>query len=111
MIVIQLKKTDYNAKISDTESKYFTTADYNKCTTQTLDAKIKQKELVDKFAIDGFISNAILNKKVAILATNVELKAEQDKITKLQAFDSSYIRGKSHFEDDGSLNSLEFHPM
>ena len=47
----------------DTESKYFTTADYNKCTTQTLDAKIKQKELVDKLAIDGFINDAILNLK------------------------------------------------
>ena len=47
----------------DTESKYFTTADYNKCTTQTLDAKIKQKELVDKLAIDGFINDVILNLK------------------------------------------------
>ena len=47
----------------DTESKYFIIADYNNCTTQTLDAKIKQKELVDKFSIDGFIKNAVLNKK------------------------------------------------
>ena len=35
------KKTDYDAKILDTESKYFTTADYNKFTSQTLDANIK----------------------------------------------------------------------
>ena len=27
-------------------------------------------------------------------------KAEQDKTVKLQAFDSTYFRGKSHFEDD-----------
>ena len=40
--------------------------------------------------------------KVATLATKAELKAEQDKIIKLQAFDSSYFCGKSHFEDDGT---------
>ena len=41
-----------------------------------------------------------MNKKVAALATKAELKAEQDEILKLQAFDSSYFRGKNHFEDD-----------
>ena len=40
-----------------------TTGDYNKCTSQTLDAKIKQKELVDKSAIAGFINNFDLDKK------------------------------------------------
>ena len=38
--------------------------------------KIKQKDLVDKFAITGFIKNTDLNKKVAILATNSELKVK-----------------------------------
>ena len=33
----------------------------------------------------------ILIKKVATVATKAELKAEQDKIKKLQAFDSSYF--------------------
>ena len=46
MLVIQ-SKTDYDPKMSDIEFKYFTTADYNKFTGQTLDAKIKQKELVN----------------------------------------------------------------
>ena len=41
-------------------------------------------------------------KKVPILATKAEWKAEQDKIIKSEAFDSSYFRGKSHFEDDGT---------
>ena len=43
---------------------------------------------------------AIDKKKVATLAKKAELKAEQNKIMKLQAFDSSYFCGKSHFEDD-----------
>ena len=71
-----IKKTDYDAKISDIESKYFTTADYNNCTSQPLDVKIKQKELVDKSVISGFINNSDLDKKVATLASKAELKQE-----------------------------------
>ena len=52
-----------DAKKLDIESKYFTTADCNKFTSQTLDAKIKQKGLLDKYAIAGFIGNADLDKK------------------------------------------------
>ena len=72
---------------------------------------IKQKGLVNKSDIAVFIDNSDLNKKVATLATKTELKAEQDKLTKLQAFDSTYFRGKSHFEDDGNQNYLVFQPM
>ena len=36
------KEIDYDAKILDIESKYFTTADYYRFITQTLDAKIKK---------------------------------------------------------------------
>ena len=72
---------------------------------------IKQKGLVNKSDIAGFIDNSDLNKKVATLATKTELKAEQDKLTNLQAFDSSYFRGKIHFEDDGTQNYLVFQPM
>ena len=58
-----VKKADYDAKKLDIESKYFTTADYHKFTSQTLDAKIKQEELVDKSAISKFINNVYLDKK------------------------------------------------
>ena len=37
---------------------------------------------------------------MAILATKGELKAEKDKVLKLQTFDSSYFWDKSHFEND-----------
>ena len=59
------KKANYNAKISHTEKKYFSTSDYNEFTRDILGAKIKEKGLVDKFDIAGFINNADLNKKVA----------------------------------------------
>ena len=35
-----VKKADYDAKISEMENKYFTTSDYRKFTSNTLDAKI-----------------------------------------------------------------------
>ena len=41
-----VKKTDYDAKIKDIERKY------NKFTSDVLDVKIKQKELVNKSDID-----------------------------------------------------------
>ena len=68
-----VKKADYNTKISDNEGKCFTAADYNKFTSYILDAKIKQKELVNK---------SDLNTKLVTLATKAELKTEQDKIIK-----------------------------
>ena len=58
-----VKKTDDDDKILDIEFKYFTTADYNNCSYQTLDAKIKQNGSVDKSAISSFINNAGLDKK------------------------------------------------
>ena len=86
-----VKKTDYIQKISDIENKYITTADYNKFTKDIVANQIKSKKFVNEFDISGFINNAQLDRKVATLAIKAELKAEQDKITKLQAFDSSYF--------------------
>ena len=37
-----VRKTDYDAEIPDIGGKYFTMADYNKFTNDTLDAKIKK---------------------------------------------------------------------
>ena len=91
-----VRKSDYDEEILDIKSKYFTASDYSKFTNGKLDLKIKQKQLADKSDIAGFINNSDLNKKVATLATKAELKAEQEKIIKLQAFDSSYFRGKSY---------------
>ena len=48
---------------------------------------MKHKQLIDKSEYAGFINNSDLNKKLATLATKAELKAGQDIIVKLQAFD------------------------
>ena len=56
--------------------------------------------MVDKSPIAKFIDSVGLDKKkVSKLGTKAELKVEQGKILKLQAFDSSYFWGKNHFED------------
>ena len=52
-----------------------------------------KKGLVNKSDTAVFTDNSDLNKKVAALATKTELKVEQDKITKLEAFDFGYFRG------------------
>ena len=48
---------------------------------------------------------------MAILATKGELKAEKDKVLKLQTFDWSYFWDKSHFENDVTQNYLVFQPI
>ena len=42
-VINLLKRVNYDAKISEIDSKYFTTADYNKFTSQTLDEKINKR--------------------------------------------------------------------
>ena len=56
-----VKKTDYDLKISDIESKYITTAD--KVTKDIVANRIKSEELVNKSVIARFINNADLDKK------------------------------------------------
>ena len=58
-----VRKTDYDSKISDIESKCFTAADAK------LDSKRKKKGLVSKYDIFGFINNPDLDKDIATLAT------------------------------------------
>ena len=103
-----VKKTQYDTKTSENESKYITTADYNKCTRNRVANQTKSKNVIDKSNMSGFIKNADLAKKLAILAAKAELKAEQDKILKLQAFNWSSFRGKCHFEKDCTQNYLVF---
>ena len=64
--------------------------------------------MVNESNIFGFIYNSDLEKKIAILATKAGLKAEQDKIVKLQAFKSSCFCDKNHFENDGPQNYFVF---
>ena len=93
-----VKKTIYDAKFSKIDRKYCTNYDYNKLTKKIFDAKINEKELVEKSDVSNLVKNTDLNTKPNTLVTKAELKAEHDKIVKLKTHNLSY------FLDDGFQN-------
>ena len=66
-----VKETDYEAKILEIERKYFTTSECKKFMSDILDAKIKQKELVNKSDISNLVKNSDLKTKLKSLATKL----------------------------------------
>ena len=54
----------------------------------------------------SYFTSSDLDAKLATLPTKAKLKAEQEKIVKLQDFNSNSFCGNSHFEDDGTQNYL-----
>ena len=94
--------------LSDIDAKCFTSSDYDKFTKEILKTKKNndnRKELSDK-------SNLIIiywfKPKICIISDKKKSQAEQDKIFKLQAFNSSYFCAQSHFEDDSTQSYKGF---
>ena len=69
--------------------------------------KLKKKH-VSNTGFDAKLAQANVITKRNFDAKIIEL---ENNIKKLQTFDSSYFRGKSHFEEDGVQNYLVFQPM
>ena len=63
-------------KYQTSRKKYFIIADYIRFMSEILDAKIKQKELVNKSDISNLARNSDLNTRLTTLATKSELKVE-----------------------------------
>ena len=110
-----VKKTGYNTKISDIEKKitdhnhdkYITSSEFNRLATDNFKARLKQANLITKTNLDTElkkISDRVTSNKTKDLLVENELK-------KLKTFDSSYFKGKNHFEEDGTQNYLVFQPM
>ena len=72
-----------------------TNSDHNKFRIDIIDAKIKQKILVNKCNISNLVKNYELTTKFETFATKTELKAEQDKRVKIQTHDLNYFLGKT----------------
>ena len=70
--------------------KYFTLSDYNKYRSNALDPKIAQKKLIDEYDLDRKIKE-----EIKTLAIKPELKADKDKIVKLQTYDLSLFIDQS----------------
>ena len=76
-----------------------------------LDAKIKQKRLVNESDFNEKIKTLATKEEIKTLATKVELKAEKYKIITLQTSDLSLFIGQSYFNHDASQNYLIFQPI
>ena len=112
VLIIWLKKTDYDTKITDIENnlnnhnhdKYIDTSEFNKLAVDVFNARIAQANLITKTDFDAKLLS--LNKKITQNKTK-HLLVESE-LNKLKAFDSGYFNGKSHFEEDGTQTYLVF---
>ena len=80
---------------------------FHKLAADVFNARIAQANLIAKTDFDDKLSN--LNRK--IISNKTKHVLVQNEFKKLQTFDSSYFRGKSHFEEDGTQNCLVFQPI
>ena len=102
-MLMKLKKTI----TGHTHGKYITTPKFKKLTAESFAARLAQANLVTKTDFDNKLSG--LNRKIVPIKTKYLVVEEE--LKKLEAFDSSYFRGKNYFGDDGTQNWLVFQPM
>ena len=115
MLVVLLKKWDYNTKVTDIENKltdhnhdkYIATSEFNKLAADVFNARIAQANLITKTDFDAKLSS--LNRKITQNKSKHLLV--ENELNKLKTFDSSYFIGKSHFEEDSTQNYLVFQPI
>ena len=77
------KKNRLWCKNINIEAKYLAISDLNKLIVEIRDTKLKQRQLVNKSAVAGFIDKVDLNKKLVTLAIKTELKNKLEDIIKL----------------------------
>ena len=104
---LNVKKTDYDRKITEIEKKltshnhdnYITTPEFNTFAASVFNARLARVNLVTKTDFDHKLS--YLDSTIAANKTKNEF-IENEK---------SYFIGKSHFEEDDTQNYLVFQPM
>ena len=109
-----VKKTDYDAKIKDIERKYFSTTDYNKFTSDILDVKIKQKELVSKSDIDKKLINVsgkITENKRKQVEFEKEITDLTNKVAQIPEKGYGFLCRMYFKDNDGYQNFPFFDPM
>ena len=115
MLVVWLKKTDYDTKISNIEKKitdhnhdkYITTPEFNTMTTNVFSTRLAQANVITKTDFDARMSG--FNKKITINKTKHLLV--ENELKKLEKFNAAYSRGKKYIEEDGTRNYLVFQPV
>ena len=87
MLVIQLKKTDYNTKVTEIENKlnnhnhdkYITTLEFNTLAADVFNARLAQSNLITKVNFDAKLSR--INRKITENKTkNLPVENELNKI-------------------------------
>ena len=111
----QVKKTDYNIKVTEIENKltnhnhdkYIDTSEFDTLAANVFNTRIAQANLITKTDFDAKLSslnrNITQNKSKHLLVEN--------ELNTLKTFDSGYFIGKNYFENDGTQNYLVFQPM
>ena len=90
MLVVLLKKTEYNTKVTDIENKlnnhnrdkYITTPEFNKLAAHVFNARLVQVNLISKTYFDAKLLN--LNRKITKNKTNYLLV--QNELNTLKSF-------------------------
>ena len=101
--LLKLKKkiTDHN------HDKYVTTPESSTLPAHVFNTRLAQANLVTKTDFDNRVSNT--DSKTATNKTKND--SIENELKKLKTFESSYFRGKSHFEEDGTQIDLVFQPI
>ena len=110
-----LRKQTINTKVAEIENKlnnhnhdkYITNWEFNKLAKDAFNARLAQDNLITKTDLDAKLSK--INRKITENKSKNLLV--ENELNKLKTFYSSYIIGKSHFEEDGTQNCWVFQPL
>ena len=102
------KITEIKKKLADhNHDKYITTPKFNTLAADLFNGRLVQANLITKTDFDV----KLLSRNRKIAANISKHLLVENELKKLKTFDSTYYRGKSHFEEDGTQNYLVFQPM
>ena len=95
------KVNEIKKRITDhTQDKDIATPEFNKLMAENFAAGLAKADLVTKTDFDNNLTD--LNRKIVLKKTKIVVI--ENELNELKAFDSSYFKGKSHFEDDDTQN-------
>ena len=103
LLKLEKRLTDHN------HNKYITTPEFNTSAAVAFDATLAQANLMIKTDFDAKLRSQVSVKKFN--SNKIENLLVENELKKLKIFDSSYFRGKSHFEEDGTQHYLVFQPI
>ena len=91
----------------DNSTKYITTQEFNKLTSQNFVARLAYANLASKNDIANFVKNTDFDDKLKKITKNITLNNSkhalvENELKKLQKFDSSLFIGQSYFSNEGA---------